>query len=339
MNDLIPVDGLKGRLGKPYRPGPELVSAANVAMTLGVPLLLTGEPGCGKTDSAFAVALWLALLRNPGLKDWDPASSEHGLLECYIRSDTRSKDLLYRYDAVRRFGDAQHGSETRRADAQDARHYIDLEPLGRALASPERRVVLVDEIDKAQRDLPNDLLRELDQGQFEIPEIERDADKLFGRPVESDGVPLRRTMGRRHRLQSHQPFIVLTSNEERQLPDAFLRRCVFFYIRFPTDERLLEILQGWYPQEPRDFLVASGVLFNQLRKTQGLTKKPSSSELLRWIEALTTVICRADPQVRDRICRLAASAKRGGDGVPWRDVPSLGCLLKHREDWEKLEAL
>lgn len=337
MTDLIPVDGLRGRLGKPYRPGVALVSAANVAMTLGVPLLLTGEPGCGKTDFAFAVALWLARLRDPRLAQWDPASRDHGLLECYIRSDTRSKDLLYRYDAVRRFGDAQHGSEQRRADAQDARHYMDLEPLGHALASRERRVVLVDEIDKAQRDLPNDLLRELDQGQFEIPEIERDADERFGRTVESGGVALRRTMGDRNRPQKHKPFIVLTSNEERQLPDAFLRRCVFFYIRFPKDDELLTILRGWFPEEPSDFLSATGTLFNQLRKTQGLTKKPSTSELLRWIEALTTVICRAEPKVRAQIRRLADRAKK--QGVPWGEVPSLGCLLKHREDWEKIEAL
>ncbi|MEZ4464387.1 MAG: AAA family ATPase [bacterium] len=148
-----------------YLPDEALIAATNVAIALGLPLLLTGEAGCGKTDFAFAIARF----QSGKGRAWDPDDADDGLLDCYVRSDSRARDLLYHYDAVRRFGDAHHGQQVR---AADPRYYIELRNLGRALAEAEvrgrQRVVLIDEIDKAPRDLPNDLLRELDQGRFEI---------------------------------------------------------------------------------------------------------------------------------------------------------------------------
>ena len=207
----ISATGLLGREGEHFEAELELVTAANAALALGMPLLVTGAPGSGKTDFAFAVARWMATVDRAGgldAREWEPTAPAHGLLECYIRSDTRAKDLLYTYDAVRRFGDAHHGDPDEQAQVRDARQYIELEALGRALASPRRRVLLIDEIDKAPRDLPNDLLRELDQGQFAIPEVPADADDRYG-AYAGDGPALERLMGERDRPIERRPFIVI----------------------------------------------------------------------------------------------------------------------------------
>ena len=231
----------------PYHPHQGLVAAANTALLLGVPLLLTGEPGCGKTDFAWAAARKLG--REP--------------LCCYVRSDTRARDLLYHYDAVRRFADAQGN---RAEEAARPQGYIDLMPLGQALLAPQQEVVLIDEIDKAPRDLPNDLLRELDQGHFDIPEIPPDAPlgPALGAAAGDDlsGVRLQRRMQRQE--ERPMPLVIITSNQERQLPDPFLRRCVFFHIPFPAwpdeappkpgepprKDTLLAILRGRLPALP-----------------------------------------------------------------------------------------
>jgi MoxR-like ATPase len=343
---LIPASGLEGRDRKPYVPEEGLVAAANAAIALGMPLLLTGEPGCGKTDFAHAIANYLDSRR--------PESDRQGLRECYVRSDTRARDLLYLYDALRRFGDAQHGDEAARLDARDPRRYVELQPLGLALVAPVRQVVLIDEIDKAPRDLPNDLLRELERGEFEIPEVpaaltdgsiktafgpwgdqQRAIERIMRPPPVARDDPDRR------------PIIVITSNVERQLPDAFLRRCVFYHIRFPDRKRLSEILRkrrsdeashpahsGLRPGE-EPYIDHVVTLFTTLREQPGLTKKPSTAELLNWMQVLGHSYEPDD--LHQCLLELADDVDAGRFRTyNWRDVPALSCLIKLREDLEAL---
>lgn len=307
----------RGREGEPYRPDLRLVSAANTAIALGMPLLLTGEPGSGKTDFAFVLARWNA--EQQGFTgDWKSTDPEHGLLDCYVRSDTRARDLLYTYDALARFGDAYHGGDGGKQRASDARHYIELAGLGRALQSERRRVVLIDEIDKAPRDLPNDLLRELDQREFEIPEIPADAPEPAVRA-------LRRRMGRRDAPEAQRPLVVITSNAERQLPDAFLRRCVFYHLPLPEPEQLRTILLDRFG--PRDGgLVGPAVhAFTLLRENASLIKRPATSELIAWVHALLTVATDSERSWLE-------AQDLGNKQLKWSEVPRLECLIKLRED-------
>lgn len=315
LTPRLPTEGLRGRDNNAYHAPKDLITAAQVALTLGRPLLLTGEPGCGKTDFAFAAE---AALRAHG----DPA--DPGLLECHVRSDSRARDLLYHHDALARFGDAHHGGDAEKARARDPRNYLQLLPLARALVSPHLRVVLVDEVDKAPRDLPNDLLRELDHRSFEIPEIPMDA------PEHPSG--LRRVMGDRR----SRPFVIITSNVERQLPDAFLRRCVFFHIPFPDEAALKLILQDRFPgTAPLHDRVLR--IFLALRDVS-LTKKPATSELVDWVGALEAVFARAD--VDDTLTKVASSLDkaRSPASAAWTALPALSCLVKLREDLDKLGA-
>lgn len=318
--DLSPAlkdtDSFLGRLGAPYHPHPDLLAAANVALTLGRPLLLTGEPGCGKTDFAWAAASVL--------------TPDEELLDAYVRSDSRAQDLLYHYDALTRFGDAQHGGEEGRRRAADPRSYITLLPLGRALTANALRVVLIDEIDKAPRDLPNDLLRELDQGRFTIPEIPDDAPpgRLARHMGLAKGAP--------------RPFVVITSNVERQLPDAFLRRCVFYHLRFPDDTVLDAILADRERTDrrarivPRDDVISA---FLRLRGIQELTRKPATAELLDWDAALGQVW--EAPGLIARFDEFKAAVRKGqtGAALPWGRLPAVGCLVKLREDLVRLGAV
>jgi MoxR-like ATPase len=322
---LLSADGLHhGRDGE-YIADPGLIAAANVAMTMGLPLLLTGEPGCGKTDFAYVLA--------NAVREWEAPDSAGGeLLECHVRSDSRARDLLYHYDALARFGDGQHGGDAGRERAKDARHFVELQALGVALVSKTRRVVLIDEIDKAPRDLPNDLLRELDRGEFEIPEIRFDAG---AEPVNDPacGVPLGRTM--RRPKDAPMPVMVITSNVERQLPDPFLRRCVFYHILFPGQERLQQIVKSRFggadDSLSLDKLV---VLFLGARRVPELIKKPSTAELLHWVGALLRTFEPGDVRITINALYDAMDAKgviRHKD-MRWTDLPGVGCLFKLRED-------
>ncbi len=343
-----------------YSPHPDLVDAANAALTLGVPLLLTGEPGCGKTQFAWAAAS--ALQRRD--KKLNSGGSPHfdDPLDCYIRSDTRARDLLYHYDSLRRFGDTQLGTN-KSPLAADARHYIVLKPLGIALMNQRRSVVLIDEIDKAPRDLPNDLLRELDLGSFEIPETEQEVERK-NQPSTTEvkcrnsGIALWRVMRRPD--GTPKPFIVITSNVERQLPDAFLRRCVFYHIRFPDKKQLMEILKNYFlggtptPGDPNiqqglvltpeeraaaeELLPDARNIFLKLRELK-LTKLPATAELINWVEAL--IHYREHWKSVDRLAEVAANieGKKPEEiqkARPWRKLPALGCLIKLREDLDRL---
>ncbi|MFY0533221.1 AAA family ATPase [Nannocystis pusilla] len=258
----------------PYIADPGLINAANTALGLQLPLLLTGEPGCGKSDFAWLAAHALGLA--------EP-------LCCYIRSDTRARDLLYHYDALRRFGDAQHGAP---GMASDPRNYIRLRPLGIALMTQGiRPVVLIDEIDKAPRDLPNDLLHELDAGSFEIAELDGSLDNRSH--PDHLKIPLRHEM---KRPIGRKPFIVITSNAERQLPEPFLRRCVFYHIPPPSPVRLLEIARVRFGDNSRLFEALTLRLedlvdiFAALRvhaASQRLTKSPTTAEMIEWLRACT----------------------------------------------------
>ncbi|WP_437307899.1 AAA family ATPase [Sorangium sp. So ce388] len=316
--EIIPTTGLRGQYG-PYIAPPALVHAARTALGLDMPLLLTGEPGCGKSDFAWVAAHalgWKAPLR------------------CHVRSDTRARDLLYHYDAITRFGDAQHGDRER---ARDPRRYISLRPLGVALmSSGPRQVVLIDEIDKAPRDLPNDLLHELDEGRFEIPEIGDGTDGELPEHRTREGIALARSMERPE--GQRRSLVIITSNAERQLPEPFLRRCVFYPIPPPSPERLAEIARARFPgSEPR-LLGDLVAIFFALRRHPELAKLPTTAEMLNWITAITTLYERED--VRFPIAAFAAAVTTNGGGLPpggglsWGELPGLSCLLKQHEDVE-----
>ncbi|MBD1944364.1 MoxR family ATPase [Coleofasciculus sp. FACHB-712] len=235
----------------PYLPSPELIDAVNLAIFLEKrPLLLKGEPGCGKTRLAQAVAHELGLPYEP----W------------YIKSTSRARDGLYSYDAVRRLHDAQlvRMGEESKSKVDNLDKYIELGPLGRAFENPQRTVVLIDEIDKADIDFPNDLLRELDEQKFTIEETGKEIKANFP------------------------PIVFVTSNDEKDLPDAFLRRCLFYYIKFPYLQ-LTEIVKAHFPESPPDVVEAAVNRFTELRRKmeKGKSgKKVSTSELLDWFAVL-----------------------------------------------------
>jgi MoxR-like ATPase len=318
-------DAMRGREGRPYRADPGLLAAANAALALEMPLLLTGEAGCGKTDCAYAVASALE-------EDPEVADGPKSLLECYVRSDSRAQDLLYRYDALSRFGDAHHGGPAGAERAQEVRRYIQLRDLGRALMSPTLRVVLIDEIDKAPRDLPNDLLRELDQGRFEIAEIPAGADGADA-PIDPDD-PLTFHSQMRRPPDTRQPMVIITSNVERQLPDPFLRRCVFFHIPFPSKEVLRTIVEDRFPEMP--LLDRAVAIFSALRQVPNLTKRPTTSEMIGWVQVLGQVF--AEATVRDAFAAFPEAGSVGASpaGFPWGRLPGVGCLVKLREDLDRL---
>jgi len=240
----------------------------NAAVVLGRPLLVKGEPGTGKTLLAHAVAEGL----------------EMELLTWHVKSTTKAQDGLYHYDVVQRLNDSRFGG----GDVGNIRHYIKHGVLGRAFTSDKQVVLLIDEIDKADIEFPNDLLHELDAMSFHIPELDE-------------------TVSAKQR-----PVVIISSNAEKELPDAFLRRCVFHYIDFPEQERMVDIVRVHFPDVEGQLLEAAILRFYELRDIQGLRKKPSTSELIDWLFVLIRGGVPAES--------LAAA------------VPFLGTLLKQEGD-------
>ena len=265
---------------EPYLASKGLQDAVNLAIALGRPLLLQGDPGAGKTRLAYSVAFALGL----------------PLEDAYIKSTSRAQDLLYSYDAVRRLYDAQFpGGEEHHETVRDIRDYIRLGPLGRAVARAEygrRSIVLIDEIDKADIDFPNDLLRELDQLVFDVPEV---PGLRFAVP--DDRPDLR-------------PIVFVTNNEEKTLPAAFLRRCVFHYVEFPDDSKTLNGILALHGIDNLQLRGEAIDVLLRLRKLD-LSKKPGLSELLDWAGYLQ-----------------ATGTPPGG----LAGLPNRGALLKQRSD-------
>lgn len=225
-----------------YVASPELLASVNVAIALEKPLLIKGEPGTGKTMLARAVANSL------GKK----------LIIWNIKSTTKAQDGLYMYDTIQRLYDGQFGEE----GVDDISRYIKLGKLGEAFEEEEQVILLIDEIDKADLEFPNDLLWELDQMEFYIHETKR-------------------TVKAKQR-----PIVIITSNAEKELPDAFLRRCIFHYIDFPDEELMEQIVRTHYPDVEANLLKNAMDVFYQIRSIRDIRKKPSTSELIDWINAL-----------------------------------------------------
>jgi MoxR-like ATPase len=258
----------------------DLKLAVNAALTLQRPLLIKGEPGTGKTMLAEEVARALG----------------RPLMQWHIKSTTKAHQGLYEYDAVSRLRDSQLGDEK----VRDIRNYIVQGVLWQAFEAPDPVVLLIDEIDKADIEFPNDLLRELDRMEFHVYET-------------------RQTIAARHR-----PLVIITSNNEKDLPDAFLRRCFFHYIRFPDRETMRDIVGVHFPELRGDVLRAALDTFFALRDAPGLKKKPSTSELLDWLHLLL-----AEDIPAGEIEAHAATA-----------VPLMaGALLKNEQDMHLLERL
>jgi MoxR-like ATPase len=264
-----------------YVATPDLTLAVNAAVTLQRPLLIKGEPGTGKTMLAQEVAAALGL----------------PLLEWHIKSTTKAQQGLYEYDAVSRLRDSQLGE----ARVQDIGNYIVRGVLWQAFDADAPTVVLIDEVDKADIEFPNDLLRELDRMEFHVYET-------------------RQLVRARHR-----PIVFITSNNEKELPDAFLRRCFFHYIRFPDKETMQRIVDVHFPGLKKALLREALEVFFELREVPGLKKKPSTSELLDWIRLL----------VAEDIPPEALRAKDAKSAIP----PLHGALLKNEQDVHLFERL
>ena len=255
-----------------YVASEDLMTAVNIAVTLEKPLLIKGEPGTGKTMLAQAVA--------------DALGKQ--LIIWNVKSTTKAQDGLYVYDVVQRLYDSQFGTN----GVDDIARYIKMGKLGEAFRAEAQVVLLIDEIDKADLEFPNDLLWELDQMEFYIPETKE-------------------TVKAKHR-----PIVIITSNAEKELPDAFLRRCVFHYIEFPDQEQMEVILRVHFGNLDEKLVKQALAAFYWLRELRGIEKKPSTSELVDWLRALV-----AGGVVPERI---------------EREIPFAGVLLKKDKDLQTL---
>ncbi|MBW6506378.1 MAG: MoxR family ATPase [Rhodobacteraceae bacterium] len=263
-----------------YIAPPDLSMAVNAAVALERPLLVKGEPGTGKTELAREVAASLGL----------------PLIEWHIKSTTKAQQGLYEYDAVSRLRDSQLGD----ARVSDVANYIRKGKLWQAFEAPGRVVLLIDEIDKADIEFPNDLLQELDRMEFHVYET--------GQMVRA----------------AHRPVVIITSNNEKELPDAFLRRCFFHYIRFPDVDTLRAIVAVHFPDIKDALLTTALTQFYALRETPGLKKKPSTSEVLDWLKLLLSEDLAPEDLARD----------------PANMLPRLhGALLKNEQDVALFERL
>ena len=258
----------------------DLMTAVNAAITLERPLLVKGEPGTGKTLLAMEVARALGM----------------PFFEWHIKSTTKAIHGLYEYDAVSRLRDSQLGDDR----VHDIRNYIKRGMLWEAFTSDRQAVLLIDEVDKADIEFPNDLLRELDRMEFYVYETQETVSAL------------------------HRPVVIITSNNEKELPDAFLRRCFFHYIRFPDHETMEKIVHVHFPEIKKRLLKEALETFFSIRDVNGLKKKPSTSELLDWIKLLLAE--DIDPEA------LRADASKA--------IPQLhGALLKNEQDVHLFERL
>ncbi|MFT7243446.1 MAG: MoxR-like ATPase [Candidatus Azotimanducaceae bacterium] len=259
----------------------ELKMAVNAAVTLERPLLIKGEPGTGKTMLAEEIAASLGM----------------ELISWHIKSTTKAQQGLYEYDAVSRLRDSQLGDER----VHDINNYIAKGKLWEAFTSEKKCVLLIDEIDKADIEFPNDLLLEIDKMQFHVYET--------GETV----------------VAKQRPVVVITSNNEKELPDAFLRRCFFHYIQFPDRATMQEIVDVHYPEIKQDLVKEAMEIFFDVRKVPGLKKKPSTSELIDWLKLLM-----AD-DIPEEILRNRDTSK----AIP----PLYGALVKNEQDVQLLERL
>ncbi|MBE9476086.1 MAG: MoxR family ATPase [Proteobacteria bacterium] len=258
----------------------DLTVAVNASIALERPLIVKGEPGTGKTELARQVALALDL----------------PIIEWNIKSTTKAQQGLYEYDAVSRLRDSQLGD----ARVQDVSNYIKKGKLWQAFDADQKLVLLIDEIDKADIEFPNDLLQELDQMQFHVYET--------GETV----------------IAKHRPIVIITSNNEKELPDAFLRRCFFHYIKFPDADTLKQIIDVHFPNIKPDLVHAALQQFFEIRETPGLKKKPSTSEVLDWLKLLLVEDLKPEDLRRD-----------GKDALPKLH----GALLKNEQDVHLFERL
>lgn len=252
-----------------YVTSESLRNAVNVSIALKRPLLVRGEPGTGKTLLAHSIARGL----------------DKKLIVWNIKSTTKAQEGLYVYDTVQRLNDSRFGDR----DISDIKQYIKLGKLGQAFASEEQLVLLIDEVDKADVEFPNDLLNELDEMSFYIPETNEAISAV------------------------HRPIVIITSNAEKELPDAFLRRCIFHYIEFPAPSLMEEIVNVHFPDIKDNLLREALKTFYSLREIDNLRKKPSTSELIDWIQVLI-----ASGIAHDEI---------------YNEVPFVGTLLKKETDY------
>jgi MoxR-like ATPase len=268
-----------------YVATPDLMLAVNAAITLKRPLLVKGEPGTGKTMLAEEAAQALGM----------------PLLQWHVKSTTKAQQGLYEYDAVSRLRDSQLADTDSAARVRDIRNYIVRGVLWQAFAAEEPVVLLIDEIDKADIEFPNDLLRELDRMEFHVYETRETVRAV------------------------HRPLVFITSNNEKELPDAFLRRCFFHYIKFPDADTMRAIVDVHFPGLKKELLAAAMKTFYDVRGLPGLKKKPSTSELIDWLKLLVAE-------------EIPTEALQSGDdkvAIP----PLVGALLKNEQDTTLFEKL
>lgn len=261
----------------------ELKNAVNVSIALQKPLLIKGEPGTGKTMLAESIA---EALGKP-------------LLIWSVKSTTKAQDGLYLYDTVQRLYDSQFGE----GDVADIKHYVKLGKLGEAFTSERQVVLLIDEIDKADLEFPNDLLWELDKMEFYINETKETV------------------------TAKQRPIVIITSNAEKELPDAFLRRCIFHYIEFPDMEKMQEIVKVHYGDMDEKLLFAAMEAFYELRDMRDLQKKPSTSELLDWLQALMISGVSVE-KIREEMPYLGVLLKKNQDMETMTEIKEKGYSLK-----------